>query len=117
MNLHSGPAKTFLVLHKLVEQVSAEYLKDAVAVARRRRSRENLKAGTLQIKVDFRKCQRVVRAVRRNLAQLVRFRSKKFAARRDVEEQVFHCNLRAARKCSLALRYQLSTSDFDRRAD
>src|SRR5262245_48255453 len=104
------------MLHKLIEQVSAEYLKDAVAIARCRRSRENLKAATLQVKVDFGKCQRVVRAVRRYLAQFVRFRSKKFAARGDVEEQVFHRDLRAARKCPLALRYQLSTGDFDRGA-
>src|SRR5262245_26121779 len=104
VNLYTRAAKAFFVLDKLIKQISPEHLKDSFAVTRRCRRRQNFETTTLQIKVNFRKGQSIVRTVGRNLAELVRFGPEKFPARRNVEEQIFHRDLRALWKRLLTLR-------------
>src|SRR5262245_38236014 len=58
-----GPAKVFLVLHQLLEQIAAEDLKDAVAEIAGRRSGEHFKRPALQREMNFRKGEPIMRAV------------------------------------------------------
>ena len=116
MDLHARPAKVLLVLDELVQQVLAENLKNAIAKAAGRGRRQNLEAGALQQEVNLWKRERIMRAVRRNLAQLVGFGAEKFAARRNVKEKILGSDLRAARKRLLAGGKNFTAGDLDSRA-
>ena len=100
----------------MVEKIFAEDLKYAVAKARRHRRRKNFEPRASQHEVDFGKRKRVMSAVSRYLAQLVRFGSQKFAPRRNIEEQIVHGDLRSARKSLFTLGDDPASGDFDNRA-
>src|SRR5439155_10083306 len=114
MDLHTGAAIVLLILHQLIQKILSENLKDAITKTACRRRRKNLETRTLQYEVNLRKRKGVVRAIRGDLTQLVRFRPKKFPAGGHVEEQGLHSDLRSARKSLFALGHQLAAGDFDR---
>src|SRR5207247_10733800 len=98
MDFHTRSSVVLLVLDQLVEKIFAEDLKGAVAKARRHRRRKNFEPRASQHEVDRGKRKRVMRAVSRYRAQLVRFRSQKFARRRNREDQSVLRDLRSARE-------------------
>src|SRR5436853_7526122 len=97
---------------ELIEEVLAEYLEYPVPEPGRGRRRQNLKAGALQHKMNFGKRQGVMCAVGCDLAQLVRFGTKKFPAGRNVEKKILYGDLCAARERVLPLRQLLADCDF-----
>src|SRR5678815_4996609 len=58
-----------------------------------------------------------MRAVARHLTQLVGFRPKKLAPRRNVVEEVLDCDLGSLRKCGFPPRLDLPACNFDRSSD
>src|SRR5262245_22424284 len=102
------------MINQLIEQVFSEYLKQPIAKALCRCSAENLERAALQLKMDFRKRQRVMSHHRCDLAQFIGFRPQKLSPRGNVEKEIFDRDLSSAWKSLLALAEKLSACDFDR---
>src|ERR1051325_11869429 len=65
----------------------------------------------------FRKRERIVRAICRDLTELVGLGTEKLSPRRYVEEQVLDGDLRTTRVTLLSLGHNLAAGNLDRRAN
>src|SRR5882724_9695358 len=113
MDLQSGASAILAVFDKLPEEVSSEYLKYPLAKVPDSRRRKHFECAALQTEMNLGKCERVVRAVRGDLAQLVGFRPHELAPRRHVIEKIFDRNLSAAGNGNLTARGDGSSRYLD----
>src|SRR5688572_1954428 len=105
------------MLHQFFEQIAAKDLKYPLPKVGNCRRRKHLEIPAPENEVNFRKRQRVVRAIAGDQTQFVGLGPEKFTPRRNVVEKILDRDLRSLWECSFATGDDLSARNFNRRTD